>query len=69
MSGGTGEEYNAQAQGQVWRTEEDERKGGKREVSSEDVGGMVGIAGEGIWHDKFDKSHVSQRCIIKAVVV
>ena len=57
-SGGSGEVYNKQAGGQVRRIEECESKGGKRADSSEDVGGMVGVAGSGIEHDGIDKSHV-----------
>ena len=66
--GGKGDEYNEQAGGQGRRIEEGDRKGGKGADSSEDVGGMVGIAGRGIEHDRIDKSHVSNLCIIKAVL-
>ena len=37
-SGGSGEEYNERAGGQVGRIEEGDRKGGKGADSSEDVG-------------------------------
>ena len=58
-SGGSREEYNEQAGGQVREIEEGDMKGGRGAESSEDVGGMVGIAGRGIEHDGIDKSHVS----------
>ena len=58
-SGGSGEEYNEQAGGQVGKIEEGDRKGGKGADSSEDAGAMVGIGGKRIGHDGIDRSYVS----------
>ena len=44
-SGGSAEEYDEQAGGQVRGIEEGDRKGGKGADSSEDDGGMVEITG------------------------
>ena len=67
-SSGSGAEYDEQAGGQGRRIEEgDDRNGGKVADSSEDVGGMLGIAGKGIEH--IDKSHTPQLYIMKAVML
>ena len=55
-SGGSEEEYNEQAGGQVRRIEEGDTQGGKGADSPEDVGGLVIIAGKRIGHDGIGKS-------------
>ena len=58
-SGGTGEECNERAGGQVRRIEENYRNGGKGADSSEDIGGMVGMVGKRNRHEGIDRSNVS----------
>ena len=67
-TGGIGEEYNEQAGRQVRRIEEGDRKGGKGADSSEEFGGMVGVAGRRIEGDGIDNLQVSHLNILQALI-